>query len=214
MQGNMKSDRTWDKYIMNFECQLNNAYNKTLGDTPFHVLFGYRPSFNDGVLRHAVVTEEWDAVEQLQDEVRKQIAKKHKKWKSRYDSKHSLPIQYKVGEIVFIRKPPEATGEPTKLQTKYRGPLVVTKVLPNDVYGVSSTNSEGGRRYATTVHVSHIKGYHLPESEEEGDLQSDDEESLNQIIEQTQETDNEVERETDNEQEPETDKRCLIHLYL
>lgn len=210
----MKSDRTWDKYIMNFECQLNNAYNKTLGDTPFHVLFGYRPSFNDGVLRHAVVTEEWDAVEQLQDEVRKQIAKKHKKWKSRYDSKHSLPIQYKVGEIVFIRKPPEATGEPTKLQTKYRGPLVVTKVLPNDVYGVSSTNSEGGRRYATTVHVSHIKGYHLPESEEEGDLQSDDEESLNQIIEQTQETDNEVERETDNEQEPETDKRCLIHLYL
>jgi len=73
MQANMKSDRTWDKYIMNVEYQLNNAYSKTLGDTPFHVLFGCRPSFNDDVLRHAVVTEEWDAVEQLQDEVRKKL---------------------------------------------------------------------------------------------------------------------------------------------
>jgi len=30
---------------MDDECQLNNAYNKTINDTPFHVWYGYLPSF-------------------------------------------------------------------------------------------------------------------------------------------------------------------------
>lgn len=32
---------------------------------------------------------------------------------------------------------------------------------------VTSLQNEGGRHYSITVHVSHIKGYHLPEVEAE-----------------------------------------------
>jgi len=47
---------------------------------------------------------------------------------------------------VFIRRPPEATVELTKLQFKYRGPMVVTEVLPNDVYRVAGLRVEAGKQ--------------------------------------------------------------------
>jgi len=142
------------------------SYNKTIGDTPFHVLFGYYPSFRDGVLHHVTKNEVWDSAAQIQHKIRERISREHQQWKQRYDSKHVKPIRYEVGEVVFIRRPPEATEESTKLQFKYRGPLVVTEVLPYDVYQVVGLRVEAGKRYVTVVHVSHIKGYHLPVNEE------------------------------------------------
>lgn len=174
IQATMETDRTWDKHITEVECNLNNAYNQTMGDTPFHVLYGYFPSFKDGVLRHVVKDDVWDDSTRLQERVRERIAKEHEIWKLRYDKKHSRPIVYRKGDIVYIKRPPEATGESTKLQPKYRGPLIVTQGLPNDVYSVSALRAEEGRQYATKVHVSQMKSYHLPDSDsEEDDKQSD-----------------------------------------
>lgn len=167
LQANMKSDNKWDKHILNIESQLNNAYNNTLGDTPFHVLFGYLLSFNDGILHHIITEENWDDTTELQGQACRKIKLEQEKWKRRYTNKHLKPVEYNVGDIVFIRKPPEVTGDSTKLQPRYRGPLVVTEKLTNDVYSVAGLRTENGRRYATTVHMSHMKGYHLPESEEE-----------------------------------------------
>jgi len=167
MQANMEKDRTWDKHIAVVESQLNNVYNKTIGHTPFQVLFGYLPSFKDGVLRHATTNEKWEAVDDLRAKVGDRIVAEHQIWKERYDPKHCRPVLYQVGEVVFVRRPLQVTGESTKLQSKYRGPLVVSEVLPSDVYKVTSLQNEGGRHYSTTVHVSHIKGYHLPEAEAE-----------------------------------------------
>jgi hypothetical protein len=47
--------------------------------------------------------------------------------------------------------------------------LVVTEVASKDVYRVAGLKAENGRRYSTTVHVSHIKGYHLPETDDEAE---------------------------------------------
>jgi len=171
----MENIGAWDKTIKDIECHLNNAHNETIGDTPFHVLYDYYPSFSsissfrDGTLRHATTSELWDSSTQLQAKIRERIDREHDRWKQRYDSKHVKPVQYQAGDVVFIRRPTEATGESTKLQVKYRGPLVVTKVLPNYVYRVSKLHTEKKRCYATTVHVTHIKGYHIPEDIEEPD---------------------------------------------
>ncbi|CAI6353555.1 unnamed protein product [Macrosiphum euphorbiae] len=191
MQSAMGSDRTWDRHISDVECHLNNAYNKTIGDTPFHVLFGYYPSFRDGVLHHVTKVDEWDSTAEIQSKIRERITKEHQMWKQRYDSRHVKPMQYSIGEVVFIRKPPDATGESTKLQFKYRGPLVITDVLPNDTYRVSALRTEAGKRYATVVHVSHIKGYHLPDNEEPFDGNKDNEQedvptAVNEEVEQTE----------------------------
>jgi len=163
----MENDRTWDKSIKEIECHLNNAHNKTINDTTIHVLYGYYLSFRDGVLRHATTAEVWNSSQKIQTTIRERIDREHQMWKQRYDSKHVKPIHYKEGDVVYIRRLTEATGESTKLQVKYRGPLVVTEVLPNYVYRVSELHTDDKRRYATTVHVSHIKGYHIPEDEEE-----------------------------------------------
>jgi len=173
MQANMETDRTWDKHIAIAENQLNNAYNKTIGHTLFQVMFGYLPSFKDGALRHATTTERWEAVDQLQAKVLERIVAEHQSIV--YDPKHSQPVLYQVGEVVFIRKPPEVTGESTKLQSKYTDvKLVITEILHN-VDKVASLQNYGGRRYATTVQVSHFKGYHLPETEGEKELPYEDE---------------------------------------
>lgn len=167
IQANMEKKRTWDRKILDVERQLNNAYNKTIGDTPFHVLFRYLPSYSDGVLCHAISIGKWENTQELQKQVRDKIEHEHKQWKIRYDGKHAKPIHYTVGEIVFIKRLPEHAGDSTKLQPKYRRPLVITEAYPNDTYQVSALRSEEGRHYTTRVHVSLIKGYHLPEDTEE-----------------------------------------------
>lgn len=66
--------------------------------------------------------------------------------KTWFDRKHGVPPQYKVGEIVFVRREPVADGLPTKCQPRYREPMPVTKVLSNDNYLVTELDP------ATTVH--------------------------------------------------------------
>jgi len=161
LQANMTNERNWDKKLLEVESQLNNSQNKTVGDTPFRVLYGYYPSFHDGVLRHITVTEEYDDVNKLQEQTRVNIEKEQGKWKNRYDLKHTRPVKYKVGEVVFLRRPAIHTGEPTKLQPKFRGPLIVNKVLPNDVYQVADVTVKEGRQYVTTAHASHLKVYRI-----------------------------------------------------
>jgi len=40
LQANMTNERSWDKKLLEVESQLNNSSNKTVGDTPFHILYG------------------------------------------------------------------------------------------------------------------------------------------------------------------------------
>jgi len=53
LQANMNSDRTWDQDILNIERQLNNAYNKTIGQTPF--FFCYMGTNQVSVMEHLVM---------------------------------------------------------------------------------------------------------------------------------------------------------------
>ena len=71
-----------------------------------------------------------------------------------------------------MRRAPNSTGESTKLQDKYRGPLVVTEVLSSDVYRVAELDACKKSRLATTAHVSQLKSWRLPVYDEaEGELE-------------------------------------------
>lgn len=54
--------------------------------------------------------------------------------KASQDKKHCTPTKSSVGDVVVVRRLSQHTGEPTKSQAKYRGPLVIMAVLPSDVY--------------------------------------------------------------------------------
>lgn len=150
-------------------------------------------------------TQQWQDIHQIQMAVRERIKEEHEQWKLRYNSKHSSDIKYNVGEIVYLKRAPQPTGESTKLQDKFRGPMVVTKVYPTDSYSIASLSNKGDKHYATTAHVSNLKSYHLPiyEDSEQG---NDDKKSEQAGQSETEEpvsktTNQQVESESESEEE-------------
>lgn len=173
IQVNLKDEwgKDWDVPLKEIQRDLNESMNKTTGMSPFQALYGYIPRHDEGNLRTLThpTTDKYQLPQQLQEEIRQVIARKQDKYKTRYDKNRLPGIKYDVGEIVFIKKPPDATGDSTKLQSKMRGPLMVTKVLPGDTYRVADLNvDKRGRQYAATAHVSQMKPW-KPQEEDDGE---------------------------------------------
>ncbi|UYV70994.1 hypothetical protein LAZ67_8001358, partial [Cordylochernes scorpioides] len=171
--------KDWDLKIKEVERDLNNAVNKTKNKTPFETLHGYSPRFHDGILRRLADEDmdPWTEPERIQESVRTQIENKQEIMKTNYDKKKCRTLQFEVGEIVVKRHVPKMTGEPTKAQPKYRGPLIITEVLPSDTYRVTQLSERtGGRFYTTTAHISQLKSWHS-EKDDSATEESPDEES-------------------------------------
>lgn len=153
--------RDWDEKLNLAECSLNNSVNKTSGRTPFEMLHGYQPDFHNTALKRLVEAEgpAWQDPKEMRERVRQHLIEEQEKLKTAYDRRHFRARLYDVGEIVFMRKATEPTGKPTKAQPKYRGPLVVTQVLPSDTYRVTELDKTKASRFATTAHVSQLKGW-------------------------------------------------------
>lgn len=64
------------------------------------------------------------------------------KVKTAFEKHRHDNTSYSVEEVVVMKRCPTATGESTKLQDRYRGPLVVTEKLPGDVYRVVELNQD------------------------------------------------------------------------
>lgn len=111
----------------------------------------------------STTAEEWLCPSELWEDVRNEIVKQKEKVKTAYDKHRHNQTQYVVGEVVAMTRAPVTTGMSTKLQERYRGPLVI-EVLPNDVYRVSHLAEDGARHYATTAHVSQLKSWKLVET--------------------------------------------------
>ncbi|UYV82246.1 hypothetical protein LAZ67_21001454 [Cordylochernes scorpioides] len=177
--------KDWDLKIKEVERDLNNAVNKTTNKTLFETLHGYSPRFHDGILRRLADEDmdPWTEPERIQESVRTQIENKQEIMKTYYDKKKCRTLQFEVGEIVVMRHVPKMTGEPTKAQPKYRGPLIITEVLPSDTYRVTQLSERtGGRFYTTTAHISQLKYWHSEEddsaTEESPDEESEEEDTL------------------------------------
>lgn len=54
--------------------------------------------------------------------------------KENYDKKICQSMTFDPRQIVVVRCPPKLTGERTKTQAKYGGPLIIVEALSNDTY--------------------------------------------------------------------------------
>ncbi|GBO15780.1 hypothetical protein AVEN_213523-1, partial [Araneus ventricosus] len=70
-----------------------------------------------------------------------------------YNKKKSGELSFLEGDIVTVRRNPKATGESTKTQPRYQGPLAVTEILPSDTYRISQLEPSNSHLYATTAHL-------------------------------------------------------------
>ncbi|GBO28989.1 hypothetical protein AVEN_55077-1 [Araneus ventricosus] len=89
----------------------------------------------------------------------KSISNSLVKTNSYYDKNKSGKVSLRKGDIVAVRRKPNTTGESTKTQPRYRGPMVVTEVRPSNTYRISQLEPRKGRPYVTIVHVSQLKAW-------------------------------------------------------
>lgn len=76
-----------------------------------------------------------------------------------------------------MKSDPSCNGESTKLQDRYREPLVIHEVLPGNVYRVVELGTEKKSQFATAAHVSQLKSWRLVNAEGEGNKPSVEEKS-------------------------------------
>ena len=84
---------------------------------------------------------------------------------------------------------PVATGESTKLQRRFKGPMVISEILPSDTYRITSLDESRRAKATTTAHVSQLKVWRgQPSSDEESDQGSNESSQNNESdVEHTQE---------------------------
>ncbi|CAB0032348.1 unnamed protein product [Trichogramma brassicae] len=147
----------WDKNLAKLENDLNASINKTTGKTPFEMLYGYIPRFEEGLSRVLTcAAETYRLPIDVRNEAIKRIEQEQVNAKARYDKARVTNVKYDVGDIVFMKQNKIATGDSTKLQSRYKGPLVITEALPADTYRVQNLNAKNDSK-DTTSHVSQLK---------------------------------------------------------
>jgi len=121
-------------------------------------MHGFKPRFHHGPMRELSANAgEWTSSEESRTAAWVRIFQKQTMIKKRYNSGWHENFHYKPGEIVVMTSPPVHNGESTKLQKKYRGPMVIKEMLPGDVYRVVQLAADENKQYATTTHVTQLK---------------------------------------------------------
>ena len=122
------------------EYVYNTAYQSSLRETPFRVVYGRDPptirSYEPGETRVAVVARDMEEREAFLADVRYRLQQAQAVQKRQYD-KHHRPVHYQVGDWALLRlrqrtasSLPQATAG--KLKARYLGPYKVVELI-NDV---------------------------------------------------------------------------------
>lgn len=176
--------RDWDNRLKYVQRDLNTSRNQTTGKSPFELLYGYAPKHDEGALRTLLDEgpSSYTHPTTLQDAARERIAVQQGKYKARYDRNRLSNAKFHVGDIVAMSTTSPSAGESSKFQSRFRGALSVTEILPADTYRVSELrNDRGGKRYYTTAHASQLKIWRPTTEDEHADIIDSDEEAEDEI---------------------------------
>jgi transposase InsO family protein len=173
-----ENDRKWDENLAKVQWGLNTTVNSTTNVTPQQLLFTYTP--NDAAGNLLTTTIYPDLVEGMrnQEEITRmtnavidRIKKVQGQQKIRFDGKHRNPTVYQEDDLVLLRYDSPATGESRKLERKYRGPYLVSKVIGNDRYLVVDVpGSQQTQKPFKSIYASdRMKPWCNLEGDEDGD---------------------------------------------
>jgi hypothetical protein len=129
--------RQWLRWLPWAEYIYNTAYQSSLRDTPFRVVYGRNPpsirSYEPGETRVAAVADEMEARDAFLADVRYRLEQAQAVQKLQYDKGHR-EVSFEVGDWAFLRLrqrlatslPRTTTG---KLKPRYVGPYRVTELI-------------------------------------------------------------------------------------
>ena len=161
--------RDWDQHVKQLQWGINNTVHKATKQTPFALLFNYVPKSITGDELGDELQQMFDRkIEEKRHKAIKDLRQDQEKQRMRYNAKRAKATQYQPGDLVVILRNPEATGQSLKLAPKYKGPYIVTEVLPNDRYRVEDLPElqRTQKFYSGTVPPDKMKRYQVFGDEE------------------------------------------------
>jgi transposase InsO family protein len=129
--------RQWLRWLPWAEYVYNTAYQSSLRDTPFRVVYGRDPpsirSYEPGETRVAAVAQEMEDREAFLADVRYRLEQAQAMHKLHYD-KHHRQVSYQVGDWALLRLRQRAAASlprttAGKLKPRYVGPYRVTELI-------------------------------------------------------------------------------------
>ncbi|GBL61171.1 Transposon Ty3-I Gag-Pol polyprotein, partial [Araneus ventricosus] len=163
--------RNWDTILPFVTFAYNSAKQDTTGFSPFFLVHGRDIATPlDVILPHDTENHADNYVQQLitRAEEARQLAKLHildaqAVDKRRYDERHR-PVNYNVGDLVWVFTPVRKVGLSEKLLRRYFGPYRITRRLSDVTYEVQSIEVTSRRQSKKDiVHVLRLKPYCDPQ---------------------------------------------------
>lgn len=162
----------WYKYLSLAQQMLNTVAHRSIGMSPFRLLFGTHPRLKDRPDIREMLEEEWittfqDSRDELRVQAKNNITRIQRENKRNYDRKRKRAKDYIHGDLIAIKRTQQGPGQ--KLTHKFLGPYEVTKVLRRDRYLVTKIGEQEGP-LKTTTSADHMKPWvheDYPPSEDE-----------------------------------------------
>lgn len=125
------SKRSWRDAVGEVQLAINSTFNKSTGHTPYQLLTGCDQS-PPAIAALSDVVERLD-LETCRHEAKIRMDERAKVQKEQFDKTKAKISHFKVGDVVLVKQNPRAIN---KLDSKFRGPCVITQVNDNDRYTV------------------------------------------------------------------------------
>jgi hypothetical protein len=161
-----KEQTDWNVYLPSVAYAVNTSFSKTLGQTPFYMLYRRMP-INPAEINlpdpgrmpkqaYQILEEIVQNQTQAHSIATKKIEKAKTKMKDRYDKKVFIPRALKIGSMVYLNKP-VAQGKDLKrkLCSFFFSPYVITTFLSPGI--VKLRHLSDGKFMQKLVHISRLK---------------------------------------------------------
>jgi len=147
------NEKRWDEKLRDIQWSINTMVNKTTKCSPFQLLYGYEPR---DILQDKDADMMTDAeLQKLREDAATRVDDQRAEAKKRYDAKHSTPTIYEPGDLVLVQNEPYSTGTSRKLEPHYKGPFLISKVLPHDRYLIEDIpHAQRTQRHYKSVYAS------------------------------------------------------------
>lgn len=122
---------------------LNNSVHRITKCKPFEVMFKYKAEglINDPLAKEIEKLNNKMGIKTDSDPI-KDLEKHRNKEQAKIAARLKTPEKFKSEDLVLVRWDSPSTGNSRKLEPKYKGPYVVSKVLRYDRYVVTDILGE------------------------------------------------------------------------